>query len=107
MSQNIPAFEYTSVLFQNMSFIYGSTISEEALKYLWAWWVSRQSQPSKEEVRDLFSAFLNELEPRQVMITLEDVQQSDLFSLGEFEDDDESDFYAVIFQDNLRAIGVI
>ena len=81
-------------------------MTDNALKYLWAWWVSRQAQPSKEEVRDLFSVFLSELEPEQDTISLVDVQSTDVFNLGEFDDDEESDVYATTFQNNLRAIGV-
>jgi hypothetical protein len=103
MSQVIPTFESTSVFFQKMT---NRRMTDNALKYLWAWWVSRQVQPSKEEARDLFSIFLSELEPEQDTINLVDVQSTDVFNLGEFDDDEESDVYATTFQNNLRAIGV-
>jgi|LakMenEpi03Aug12_release.lakeMendotaPanAssembly.Ray.scaffolds.fasta_scaffold163963_5 hypothetical protein len=107
MSQVIPTFESTSTFFQKMARANNRRMTEDVLKYLWAWWVSRQTQPSKEEVRDLFSFFLGELKTGQDTIALVDVQETDIFNLGEFDDDEESEVYATTFQANLRTIGVL
>jgi hypothetical protein len=80
---------------------------EEACKYIAAWIVSKQGERDIQTIRNVLKWFSREMDSGSEFVMLQDVLESDAFDLGEFYDDDEeSDRYGLIFQQNCERLGL-
>jgi hypothetical protein len=80
---------------------------EDACKYIAAWIMSKQGARDKTTVTNVLQVFSQELDSGTERVTMDDVLSSDAFDLGEFfDDDEESDRYALEFKRNQEQLGL-
>ncbi len=101
------ALKYVSAHFQEIT----ETLFEpdmDACKYVAAWIVSKQGNRDVQTIRNVLKYFSRNMDSHAERVGLTDVLESDAFELGEFfDDDDESDKYALEFQRNLNRLGLV
>jgi hypothetical protein len=80
---------------------------EDACKYIAAWIMSKQGARDRQTIVNVLRYFSREMDSHAERVRLEDVLESDAFDLGEFfDDDEESDRYALEFKKNQELIGL-
>lgn len=80
--------------------------AEDACKYIAAWIVSKQGNKDSQTILNVLRYFSRNLDSGCEYISLDDVLESDAFELGEFDDDEESDRYALEFKKNQERLGL-
>ena len=80
---------------------------EDACKYIAAWVVSKQGNRDIQTITNVLKYFSRNMDSGSEFVSLDDVLESDAFELGEFYDDDEeSDRYALEFKKNQERLGL-
>jgi hypothetical protein len=81
---------------------------ENACKYIAAWIVTKKGSRDSQTLRDTLKFFSREMDSGSEFVLLVDVLETDLFSLGEFYDDEEEEErYVVEFRKNLERLGYV
>ncbi len=79
----------------------------QACKYIAAWIMSKQGARDRQTITNMLKCFSREMDSHAEWVGLADVLESDVFDLGEFYDDDEeSDRYALVFKKNQEQLGL-
>jgi len=80
---------------------------EDACKYIAAWIMSKQGKRDRQTIVNVLNYFSRGMDSHADRVGMEDVLESDAFDLGEFfDDDEESDRYALEFKKNRELIGL-
>jgi hypothetical protein len=76
----------------------------EACKYIAAWIVSKKGDRSVETIKKVLKCFSEEMDSD--FVSLKEVLETDIFELGDFDDDDESDRFGLEMKKNYEKLGL-
>ena len=79
---------------------------EDACKYIAAWIVSKKGDKDSQTLLKTLRYLSSEMDSGSEFVMLDDVLESDLFELGDFDNDEESDRYTLAFKNNQERLGL-